>query len=201
LPLRRKPSQRRSQERVALILESTAEILRTRGIGEVTTNSIAKHASIPVSSIYQYFPNKVEILAALYRDYLESIEAIMDEFDTPERLALPWREFFIESLKAVYRQETADNIDHELDYGLSLFPELVEIEDAHREKVTDRMAQTLRKLGSRWSTPRLKRLALFLYEINTATWHYRVQNKVIGSELLDWQTAAMLAAVGQCMED
>ena len=201
MPLRRKPSQRRSQERVALILESTAEILRTRGIGEVTTNSIAEQAAIPVSSIYQYFPNKVEILAALYRDYLAAIEAVLDEFDTPERLALPWEAFFTESLKAVYRQETLEHIDHELDYGLSLFPELVEIEKAHRDKVTDRMAQTLRKLGSRWSTPRLKRLALFLYEINAATWRYRVENRVIGNELLDWQTAAMLAVVRQCMDD
>lgn len=201
MPLRRKPSQRRSQERVALILESTAEILRTRGIGEVTTNSIAEQASIPVSSIYQYFPNKVEILAALYREYLAAIESVLDEFETPERLSLPWDAFFTESLKAIYRQETLENIDHELDYGLSLFPELMEIERAHRDRVTERLAQTLRKLGSRWTMPRLRRLALFLYEINAATWRYRAENRVVGNELLDWQTAAILAAVRQCMDD
>lgn len=201
MPLRRKPSQRRSQERVALILESTAEILRTRGIGEVTTNSIAEQASIPVSSIYQYFPNKVEILAALYREYLAAIESVLDEFETPERLSLPWDAFFTESLKAIYRQETLENIDHELDYGLSLFPELMEIERAHRDRVTERLAQTLRKLGSRWTMPRLRRLALFLYEINAATWRYRAENRVVGNELLDWQTAAILATVRQCMDD
>ena len=60
---------------------------------------------------------------------------------------------------------------------------------------------TLRKLGSRWTMPRLRRLALFLYEINAATWRYRAENRVVGNELLDWQTAAILATVRQCMDD
>ena len=81
----------------------------------------------------------------------------------------------------------------------ALFPELMEIEQAHREKMAERLAHTLRQLGSSWSTPRLKRLALFLYEISTATWRYRSQHAG-GKELLDWETAAMLATVGRCME-
>ena len=183
-----------------MILRATAEILRTRGIAEVTTNSIAREASIPVSSIYQYFPNKVEILAALYRDYLASIEEVMDELYTSERLELPWKDYLTESISAVYRQETRDQIDQELDLGLALFPELMEIEQAHREKMAGRLAKRLRWLGSKWSTPKLKRLALFLYEINTATWRYRSQSKVVADELLDWETAAVIAVVGRCME-
>lgn len=183
-----------------MILETTAEILRTRGIGEVTTNSIARHASIPVSSIYQYFPDKVAILAALYRDYLASIEAVMDEIDIPQRLAQPWEEYWTQSIKAIYRQETRDQIDRELDLGLALFPELMEIEKAHREKMAGRLASTLRQLGSQWSRPKLERLALFIYELNTAAWRYRIQNKTVANELLDWETAAILATVGRCME-
>lgn len=201
MPQTRKPSQRRSQERVALILQATAEILRTRGIAEVTTNSIARQASIPVSSIYQYFPDKVEILAALYRGYLASIEEVLEEFNTPARLELRWVEYFTESIRAVYRQEVRDQIDRELHLGLSLFPELMEIEEAHREKMAMMLAKTLRRLGSSWSTPKLKRLALFLYEINTATWHYRAHHKTVANELLDWEIAATIAAVGRCMKD
>ncbi|MCB1702957.1 MAG: TetR/AcrR family transcriptional regulator [Pseudomonadales bacterium] len=199
MPQVRKPSQRRSQQRVSLILEATAEVLRTRGIAEVTTNSIAEQASIPVSSIYQYFPNKEAILVALYSDYLQSIEEVMDEFETRARLEQPWDAFFTESLKAIYRQETRDQIDRELQNGLNLFPELMEIENAHRQKFAERLAGMLRKLGSKWSTPRLKRLSLFVYEINTAAWRHRIENKVISNELLEWETAAILAVVGRCM--
>ena len=200
MPLRRKPSQRRSQERVALILRSTVEILQTQGIAAVTTNSIASQAGIPVSSIYQYFRDKVEILAALYLDYLAGIEAVMEEFNTPERLALPWQEYFSEAIEAVARQETRDQITRELDIGLALFPELMEIELAHREKVTERLAVTLRRLGSSWSTARLKRLALFLYEVNSSAWRHRERPDTVANELLEWQTAAMLAVVSRCME-
>lgn len=197
---RRKPSQRRSRERVALILRATTEILQTQGIAAVTTNSIASHAGIPVSSIYQYFPDKVAILSALYREYLANIERVMDEFDTPERLALPWREYFTESIEAISRQEVSDCIDRELDIGLALFPELMAIERAHQEKVAERLARTLRQLGSKWSIAKLKRLGLFLYEINSYAWHYRAQPDTVESELLEWQTAAMLAVVERCME-
>ena len=199
MPQVRKPSQRRSQQRVSLILEATAEVLRTRGIAEVTTNSIAEQASIPVSSIYQYFPNKEAILVALYSDYLQSIEEVMDEFETRARLEQPWDAFFFFFLKAIYRQETRDQIDRELQNGLNLFPELMEIENAHRQKFAERLAGMLRKLGSKWSTPRLKRLSLFVYEINTAAWRHRIENKVISNELLEWETAAILAVVGRCM--
>jgi AcrR family transcriptional regulator len=176
------------------------EILQTQGIVAVTTNSIASQAGIPVSSIYQYFRDKVEILAALYIDYLAEIEEVMDEFDTPERLALPWQEYFTESIKAVSLQEVRDQINRELDIGLALFPELMEIELAHRDKVTERLATTLRQLGSGWSAARLKRLALFLYEINSSVWRYRVQADTVDDELLEWKTAAMLAVVSRCME-
>jgi len=200
LPQRRKPSQRRSQERVELILRSTAEILRTQGIAAVTTNSIASQAGIPVSSIYQYFSDKVSILAALYQDYLAAIEQLMDEFDTPEKLALSWKQYFTELIRAIYRQEVHDQIDKELDVGMALFPELMEIELAHRKKIANRLAKVLQHFGSRWSIAKLERLSLFYYEINSSVWGYRSQFDPVDDELLEWETAAMLAVVGRCME-
>ena len=145
---RRYPSQRRSQERVELILTATAEILRKRGIGAVTTNSIAAEAGIPVSSIYQYFPNKVEVLCALFEDYLAGIVAVIDEFATPERLQQPWEEFLTAFVKVIFQQETREHIDRELWSALSLFPELREVESAHRARMADRIADILRQLGS-----------------------------------------------------
>lgn len=198
---RRNPSQQRSQERVSLILTSTAEILRSGGIGAVTTNSIAALAGIPVSSIYQYFPNKVAILSALFEAYLADITAVLDDFVTPERLNQPWEDFFASFIKAIYQQETRQNIESELENALALFPELVKLDIEHRERIANRLADILRQLGSTWSRARLRRIGIFVYEINNAVWRYRLQYPAPAKDHLAWGTAATLGVVGQCMPD
>lgn len=198
---RRHPSQRRAQERVALILQSTTEVLREQGIGAVTTNSIAARAGIPVSSIYQYFPNKVAILCALYREYLAGIVVVLEAFAVPENLGLPWPQFFTGFLQAVSHQETRENIDIEFEKALRLFPELVELEVAHREQMADRLADILRQLGSGWPKPRLRRMGLFIYEINGAVWSYRSLGTSSEKEYLEWGIAAILGVVQQCMPE
>ena len=196
---RRYPSQRRSQERVELILTATAEILRKQGIGAVTTNSIAAEAGIPVSSIYQYFPNKVEVLCALFEDYLAGIVAVIDEFATPERLQQPWEEFLTAFVKVIFQQETREHIDRELWSALSLFPELRELESAHRARMADRIADILRQLGSTWPRPRLRRIGMFIYEMNNAVWNYRASYRAPARDYLEWATAAVLGVVSKCM--
>ena len=196
---RRNPTQRRSQERVELILAATAGILRKQGIGAVTTNSIAAAAGIPVSSIYQYFPSKVEILSALYEQYLAGIVAVIDAFATPERLQQPWEEFLTAFTKVIFQQETRERIDRELWSALSLFPELGELENAHRARMADRMADILRQLGSTWPRPRLRRIGMFIYELNNAVWNYRASYPAPARDYLEWATAAVLGVVRKCM--
>jgi len=199
LQRRRNPTQRRSQERVELILAATAGILRKQGIGAVTTNSIAAAAGIPVSSIYQYFPSKVEILSALYEQYLAGIVAVIDAFATPERLQQPWEEFLTAFTKVIFQQETRERIDRELWSALSLFPELGELENAHRARMADRMADILRQLGSTWPRPRLRRIGMFIYELNNAVWNYRASYPAPARDYLEWATAAVLGVVRKCM--
>ena len=50
---------------VDLILDTTAQILLVEGYEQVTTNRIAQLAGISIGSLYQYFPNKGEILRAI----------------------------------------------------------------------------------------------------------------------------------------
>lgn len=59
------PKQARAQARVGLILDATANLLETAGYDAVTTNAIADKAAVNVASLYQYFPNKQAIMAAL----------------------------------------------------------------------------------------------------------------------------------------
>ena len=194
------PKQKRSRERVQLILETTLKVLESEGIKALSTNSIAARAGIPVSSIYQYFPNKEAILVGLYEDYLKEIRDSYVESDTPESRERPWQEFFIHALTELYQLETRNNIDVEFEKAMSLYPQLMEIDRRHGDWMADHLADSFKRMGSRWPRAKLKRLAHYLYEQNSATWSYRSRHRPPKKEILEWSTAAFLTVAGKCFE-
>ncbi len=62
---RKQPRQERAQATVNAILDATARVLVEEGYERATTNRIAAVAGVSVGSLYQYFPNKDALLAAL----------------------------------------------------------------------------------------------------------------------------------------
>lgn len=62
---RRQPVQPRAQARVEAILAAAAGILERDGPSRLTTNAVAAEANISIGSLYQYFPNKQALTAAL----------------------------------------------------------------------------------------------------------------------------------------
>jgi len=57
--------QRRARATVASILDAAATVFVAHGYAGGTTNRIASEAGVSVGSLYEYFPNKDSILAAL----------------------------------------------------------------------------------------------------------------------------------------
>ncbi|WP_323777213.1 TetR/AcrR family transcriptional regulator [Leisingera sp.] len=64
---RKQAAQPRSRATQAAIVEAAARILETSGSAGLTTNAIAARAGVSIGSLYQYFPNKEAVLAALLR--------------------------------------------------------------------------------------------------------------------------------------
>jgi AcrR family transcriptional regulator len=62
---RKAPRQPRSADTVAAIVEAAARILETRGLDGFNTNAVAERAGVSVGSLYQYFPGKEALIAAL----------------------------------------------------------------------------------------------------------------------------------------
>jgi AcrR family transcriptional regulator len=62
---RKAPAQSRAVEIVAAVLEAAARILEERGFAGYTTNAVAERAGVSIGSLYQYFPGKDAITAAL----------------------------------------------------------------------------------------------------------------------------------------
>jgi AcrR family transcriptional regulator len=74
---RKQASQARSTATVTAIMRATARILVKRGYQATTTNHIAETAGVSVGSLYQYFPNKEAIVAALLDEHLEESQAFL----------------------------------------------------------------------------------------------------------------------------
>ncbi len=73
LSARKEPRQDRSRETVDGILRAAARILARDGYEAATTNRIAEVAGVSVGSLYQYFPNKDAIVAALVDAHSEAM--------------------------------------------------------------------------------------------------------------------------------
>jgi AcrR family transcriptional regulator len=75
---RRQPQQLRARQTVDAILEAVIRILKREGTDGVTTNRIAEVAGVSVGSVYQYFPDKRAIFAALHQRHIEQIDRVIE---------------------------------------------------------------------------------------------------------------------------
>lgn len=75
---RKAPLQARSKAMVEAILEATARILAERGYAGTNTNLVAERAGVGVGSVYQYFPNKDALVAALHERHADQMREAID---------------------------------------------------------------------------------------------------------------------------
>nr|WP_174507108.1 TetR/AcrR family transcriptional regulator [Acinetobacter sp. Marseille-Q1620] len=76
---RKLPIQGRAKTTVEAILQSTAHILVQKGYEGLTTNLVAEIAGVSIGSLYQYFPNKEALIAALHSRHSLHIHALLKE--------------------------------------------------------------------------------------------------------------------------
>lgn len=71
---RKQPVQPRARATVEAILAAAAAILERDGPARLTTNAVAAEAGVSIGSLYQYFPNKQALTAALIERSSENLE-------------------------------------------------------------------------------------------------------------------------------
>jgi AcrR family transcriptional regulator len=93
-PLRRAPQQERGQRRLDKILEAAGKVIAKVGYEAATTNAIARAARTSIGSLYQFFPNKEAILAALADRYLAEMRAMHDTMLDATAAQLPMPDLY-----------------------------------------------------------------------------------------------------------
>jgi AcrR family transcriptional regulator len=82
---RKAPQQQRSRDTVDVILAATARVLVKEGFDHASTNRIAEAAGVSIGSLYQYFPSKESLVAALIERHHDEMSAMLG--DEMERVA------------------------------------------------------------------------------------------------------------------
>lgn len=86
---RKHASQERSRATVDALVEATARILVREGFDKASTNRIAEVAGVSVGSLYQYFPSKEALVAAVIERHRQEItHAVRGELSTAAKQPL-----------------------------------------------------------------------------------------------------------------
>jgi len=75
---RRAPRQSRSRHLVEVTLTACADLIAERGLAALNTNAVAERAGVSVGSIYQYFPDKAALVAALRQRHALALDAAIE---------------------------------------------------------------------------------------------------------------------------
>lgn len=74
---RKQASQERSRATVDALVEATARILVDEGYDHASTNRIAEKAGVSIGSLYQYFPGKDALVAAVIDRHKEDVMRVV----------------------------------------------------------------------------------------------------------------------------
>ena len=73
---RKLASQERSRSTVDALLEATARVLVKEGYDRASTNRIAEVAGVSIGSLYQYFPSKEALVAAVIDRHTQQVSQV-----------------------------------------------------------------------------------------------------------------------------
>jgi AcrR family transcriptional regulator len=95
------------------VLDAVVRLLKREGVRAITTNRIAEAAGVSIGSVYQYFPDKHAIFAALHQRHIEQIDRVV-ESTLVEHAASPLPELMLAMIEAMIEAHTNDPELHEL---------------------------------------------------------------------------------------
>jgi len=137
---RRRPSQERSRDRVERILDATAALLGDTPVDKITTAAIAETAGVPIGSVYQYFPNKLSVLAELARHVMEEVDLETASSIAEDFGVLPWDQAIDRAIDATMQGYSKQPGYVQLLLSIRPTPEFRAITDESNERMATMLA-------------------------------------------------------------
>jgi AcrR family transcriptional regulator len=100
---RREPKQDRARETCAAIIDAAERILAQKKRSAMSLREIAREAAVPVSTVYDYYPDKESLLLAVeQRSYVDTIGAVRQRLE--ETTGMPIEERVIAIVEVAVRK-------------------------------------------------------------------------------------------------
>ncbi len=128
-------------------LDATASLLAERGFESVSTAHIAERAGVNVSSLYQYFPNKYAVFAALAERTGERRRQLVSDAVGSLGAGADWRDAADVALHELVRQLREEPGALELERALKAAPELAELNGRTSRAIVKALCRFLEKSG------------------------------------------------------
>lgn len=165
-PLARRaiPAQARSTVTVEKILTAATGVLADHGLQGLNTNAVAARAGINVATLYHYFPDKVAILAELFRrDQNRRREYFMHRIEELPEIedVSAWLASLIHSMVDLRRRVPTTAV---LRQACRTVPQLLAMEEEENDRVIEVFAKYLRRRFRHLSPNRSRSAARVLLE-------------------------------------
>ncbi len=122
------------------ILDATAQLLGQMPVDKITTAAIAETASVPIGSVYQYFPNKLAVLAELARRVMEKVDSTTASLIAEDFGVLPWDQAIDRAVDATIEGYAQQPGYVQLLLSIRPTPEFREITDESNDRVAAMLA-------------------------------------------------------------
>jgi len=109
-------------------------------VDKITTAAIAEEAGVPIGSVYQYFPNKLAVLAALARRVMEQVDLKTASLIAEDFGVLPWDQAIDRAIDATMQGYAEQPGYLQLLLNIRPTPEFRMITDESNERVAAMLA-------------------------------------------------------------
>jgi len=182
------PQRRRGKERVANLLAAAVEVFAEKGFDAATMTEIAAKAGASIGSLYQFFPTKDVLAAALHQVNGEALSAMLDDLARETAGLSPVR--------------VADRLFASLSQFLAGHPAFVVLIDrrdpdhaakaARRRKLRQQVAELLQRTTPPLAPGRAEAMAVIILHVMKAAMTITSENDLVnGPAALD-ELRAML---------
>ena len=192
-PRLRKPSQARTQERVARAIAAAEKLLLEVGPEDVSIPDIAEASGVPRASLYQFYANKHQLFADIAEQHLGRVAQLVKTYGAEAR-GLHWREVVPLLVRAASHYYNENPVAGILILGWHMSRATYLAQEVTIENIGDELGLIFLTLNPSLDLPRSPDYPTIMTELAFACMKYGYYRDGVISEAV--MTQASLAVIG-----